>query len=131
MLNFENIDDLVCHLFDNLDNEDHLVTVISDKAITIEIMKELLKYDDVILNSCDLDTDSEYNKEYAISLLDDINSDYWYINIKKCYSPEADKYLSYGGYVIFHEDANSKAVMDMENNELLPLDTYNWFIIGD
>ena len=31
MLNFENIEDLASYMFDNLDNEEHLITVIANK----------------------------------------------------------------------------------------------------
>ncbi len=31
MLNYENIENLVSHMFDNLDNEDNLVSVIANK----------------------------------------------------------------------------------------------------
>ena len=42
MLNFENIENLVSHMFDNLDNEDNLVSVIANKQMIIDIMVELL-----------------------------------------------------------------------------------------
>ncbi|KAI4445089.1 hypothetical protein C823_007594 [Eubacterium plexicaudatum ASF492] len=44
MLNFENVEDLVSHMFANLDNEDNLVSVIANKQMIIDIMVELLNY---------------------------------------------------------------------------------------
>lgn len=76
MLNFEDIEHLVSHMFENLDNADNLVSVISNKSMVIEIMKELLEYENVILNSCDIDDDCDYDREYLISLNDDVDSDY-------------------------------------------------------
>lgn len=131
MLNFENIEDLVSHIFKNLDNEDNLVSVIANKQMTTNIMVELLNYKNVILESCDIDFDEEYDREYSVSLFDDINSDYWYVNVIKCYYPENSTYLSTEGYVLFHEDVNSKALIDMQNNEYMPLGGHDWFTVGD
>lgn len=44
MLKFENIENLVSHMFANLDNEDNLVSVIANKQMIIDIMVELLNY---------------------------------------------------------------------------------------
>ena len=64
MINFENIEDLVAHMFEHLDNEDNLVSVIANKQIVTDIMVELLSYKNVILNSCDIDYEEEYDREY-------------------------------------------------------------------
>ncbi len=60
-----------------------------------------------------------------------MESDNWYINVEKCYLPEKEKYISTEGYVLFHEDVNSKALIDMQNNEYMPLGDHDWFTIGD
>lgn len=131
MLNFDNIEDLVSHMFDNLDDEDILVSVIANKEMTVEIMHELLNYENVILESCEIDFDEEYDREYAVLLLNDIESDKWYVNVEKSYLSEKEKYLSTGGYVLFHEDVNSKAIIDMQNNDFMPLGEHDWFTIGE
>lgn len=131
MLNFENIENLVSHMFDNLDNEDNLVSVIANKKMVTDIMVELLNYKNVILESCELDYDEEYDREYIVSLFDDVESDNWYVNVEKCYLAEKDKYVSTDGYVLFHEDANSKSLIDMQNNEYAPLGTHDWFTVGE
>ncbi|MCM1233001.1 MAG: hypothetical protein NC489_22990 [Ruminococcus flavefaciens] len=131
MLNFENIEDLVSYMFNNLDNEDSLVSVISNKEMTIEILHELLEYENVILNSCEIDYDDYYDKEYLVTLFDDIESDNWYINVEKCYLPDSNKYISIDGYVLFHENVNSKAMIDMQNNELMPLGEHDLFVVGE
>ncbi len=131
MLNFDNVEDLVADMFENLDEENHLVTVISDRELTLEIMHELLNYNNVILNSCEIDDIQDYGKEYFVSLFDDVNSDNWYINVEKSYLEEKGKYLSTDGYVLFHEDVNSKAMIDMQNNEFMPLGNHDWFVIGE
>lgn len=131
MLNFENIEDLVSHMFTNLDNENNLVSVIANKHLTTAIMVELLNYKNVFLDSCEIDYEEEYDKEYIISLFDDMESDSWYVNIEKCYLPEKEKYISTEGYVLFHEDVNSKALIDMQNNEYMPLGDHDWFTVGN
>lgn len=130
MLNFENIEDLVSHMFANLDNENSLVSVITNKQMTTDIMVELLNYKNVFLDSCEIDYKEDYSREYIISLFDDVESDNWYVNVEKCYLPEKEKYVSTEGYVLFHEDVNSKALIDMQNNEYMPLGDHNWFTIG-
>ncbi len=131
MLNYENIENLVSHMFDNLDNEDNLVSVIANKKMVTDIMVELLNYKNVILESCELDYDEEYDKEYIVSLFDDVESDNWHVNVEKCYLAQKDKYVSTDGYILFHEDVNSKAMVDMQNNEYMPLGEHDWFTIGN
>lgn len=131
MLNFENIEDLVSHMFANLGNENNLVSVIANKQMITDIMVELLNYKNVILNSCDIDYEEEYDREYIVSLFDDAESDNWHVNVEKCYLPEKQKYVATEGYVLFHEDVNSKALIDMQNNECMPLGEHDWFAIGN
>lgn len=131
MLNFENIENLVSHMFNNLDNEDNLVSVIANKKMVTDIMVKLLNYKNVILESCELDYDEEYDREYIISLFDDVESDNWHVNVEKCYLAQKDKYVSTDGYILFHEDVNSKALIDMQNNEYMHLGDHDWFTIGN
>lgn len=131
MLKFENIENLVSHMFANLDNEDNLVSVIANKQMIIDIIVELLNYKNVILESCELDYDEEYDREYIVSLFDDVESDNWHVNVEKCYLSQKDKYVSTDGYILFHEDVNSKAMVDMQNNDCMPLGDHDWFTIGN
>ena len=131
MLNFENIEDLVSHMFANLGNENNLVSVIANKQMITDIMVKLLNYKNVILNSCDIDYEEEYDREYIVSLFDDAESDNWYVNVGKSYLPEKEKYVATEGYVLFHEDVNSKAMVDMQNNEYMSLGEHDWFTIGE
>ncbi len=129
MQNFENVEDLVSYMFEKIDNDSNLVSVIANKEITVEIMAEILNYNNVILNTCEIDYD--YGKEYMISLFDDVDSDNWYLNIVQCYSNHTKRYMSTEGYVLFHENVNSKALIDMQNNSLMPLGNHDWFVIGE
>lgn len=131
MLNFGNSEDLVSHMFENLDNDANLVSVIANKQMTTDIMVELLNYKNVILESCEIDYEEEYDREYIVSLFNDVESDFWYVNVEKCYLIEKNKYVSTDGYVLFHEDVNSKAMIDMQNNEYIPLGDHDWFTIRE
>lgn len=131
MLNFENIEDLVSHMFANLDNEDSLVSVIANKQMSTDIMVELLNYKNVILESCEIDYEEEYDREYIISLFDDVESENWYVNVEKSYLIKKNKYVSTDGYILFHEDVNSKALIDMQNNEYMTLGNHDWFTVDE
>ncbi len=128
MQNFENIEDLVSHMFENLDGDDP-VSVVADKNLAVAVMKELLDYEDVILDLAEVD--DNYDKEYLVSLYDDTDTNYWHVSIEQIYNYEKDNYFSTDGYVLFHEDVNSKALVDMQNNEFIELSGYDWFVIGD
>ena len=130
MINFENIGDLASQLFQYTDTEEHLVSVVANKEIVTEIMAELLNYEDVVLDSCIIDFDEEFNREYILSLSDDIHSDAWHVSVEKCYNESKDIYYSTEGYVLFHEDVNSKALIDMQRNEFMPLGEHDWFTVG-
>lgn len=130
MINFENIDNLASQLFQYTDTEEHLVSIVANKEIVTEIMAKLLNYEDVVLDSCIIDFDEEYDREYVISLFDDTYSDDWHVSIEKCYNEEKNIYYSTEGYVLFHEDVNSKALVDMQRNEFMPLGEHDWFTVG-
>lgn len=52
---FEDIEELVAHMFEKLDG-DEPVSVVADKDLAVNIMSELLTYDNVILNFAKVDT---------------------------------------------------------------------------
>lgn len=129
MLNFENIEDLVDYMFEKLDG-DEPVSVVANKELSVSIIQELLEYKNVILKYANVD-DYEYDKEYIVTLHDDCDSDSWNIAIEPIYSYEKEMYFGTDGYVLFHEDVNSKAMLDMQNNENIELSGHDWFTIGE
>lgn len=129
MLHFDDIEELVAHIFDKLDI-DEPVTTVTDKDLAVEIMNELLSYEDVVLDVAKIYNDYQYNKEYFVMLLDK-EDDYWHIVVEPAYDCDKQKYLGVDGYVLLHEDANSKALIDMQNNELLTPSDHEWFVIGE
>lgn len=129
MLNFENIEDLVSYMFEKLDGDDP-VSVVANKDLSISIIQELLEYKNVILKYANVD-DYEYDKEYIVTLHDDCDSDSWDVAIEPIYNYEKEMYFGTDGYVLFHEDVNSKVMIDMQNNENVELSGHDWFIIGE
>lgn len=129
MINFENIEDLASYMFEQLDGDDP-VSVVANKELSVSIIEELLEYKNVILKYANVD-DYEYDKEYIVTLHDDCDSDSWDISIEPIYNYEKEMYFGTDGYVLFHEDANSKAMLDMQNNENIELSGHDWFTVGE
>lgn len=129
MLKFENIDELVCYMFRKLNNSDP-VSVVADKDFAVELMKELLSFDNVILDFCGID-DFEYDREYLVSLCDEVDTDYWHVTVEQLYNYNTDEYRTTSGFVLFHEAANSKAQSDMQQNEFNELTGFDWFKFGE
>lgn len=129
MINFENIEDLVSYMFEQLDG-DNPVSVVANKELSVSIIQELLEYKNVILKYANVD-DYEYDKEYIVTLHDDCDSDSWDVTIEPIYNYEKEMYFGTDGYVLFHEDVNSKAMLDMQNNENIELSGHDWFTVGE
>ena len=130
MINFENVEALVSHMFDCVNAEDP-VTVVADKDLAIEVMTELLDYNNVALEFVDIDS-FEYDKEYFVTLLyDEDEEDYWRVSVEKAYNYVREAYFGTDGYVLFHEDINSRILVDIQNNENVEMSGRDWFIIGE
>ncbi len=129
MQNFESVEDLVAQMFKRLDGDDP-VSIVADKDLAVAILQELFEYENVILSFAEVDT-YNYDKEYIVSLYDDTDTDYWYVSIEQMYDYEKDMYFGTDGYILFHEDVNSKALVDMQNNENIGLSGYDWFVISE
>lgn len=129
MINFKDIDELLQYMFGKLDTST-LVSVVADKKLTVEIMKELLIYDDVILDLCEIDN-FEYDKEYLISLCNNDDPDFCHVCIEQMFNYETKKYRATDGYVLFYEDASSKAQIDVTENEFCDVCGYDWFKLGE
>lgn len=130
MLKFEDIEDLVSYMFEKTDG-DKTVSVVADKDLAVEIMTELLSYEDMILDIAEVDT-FDYDKEYVVSLWSELDTDYWHVSIEQAYDYENEQYNPiYYGYVLFHEDVNSKAQIEMKNDMSDNLLCCDWFILGE
>lgn len=129
MLNFEKIENLVAYMFEQLDG-DNPVSVVANKDFAVSVVQELLEYNNVILKYANVDG-GDYDKEYIVTLHDDLDTDSWDIAIEPIYSYENKKYLGTDGYILFHEDVNSKAIIDMQNNESIELSGHDWFVMND
>ena len=123
---FEDVEELVSHMFDKVE-VDESVTAVVNKDVVVEIMNEFLTYEDVVLEECNIELG--YNREYFIVL--DQGDNYWSIGVYPAYDYENNKYYGMDGYVLFHEDINSKALVDMQNNSLFHMSSHDWFVIGE
>ena len=131
MLIYDNVEQLVADMFHTLEVDEDIVSVIADKDLTVEIMQELFTYENINLEYCDITVKENYNREYFCSLSYDYDTEGYYFCIEPAYNGEKGKYLGINGYVLFHEDVNSKALIDMQNNEMSFLTGHDWFVIGE
>lgn len=129
MRKYDDIEELVSDMFDIVD-VDEPVSVIADKDFVVAVMQEMLTYEDTIIEYCDIDI-LGYDREYFICLRYDNDDECYYICIDRIYDYNSEKYIGTCGYVLFHEDANSKALIDMQNNEMSFLTGHDWFVIGE
>ena len=127
---FEDVEDLVGYMFEKV-NTDDPVTVVADKDLAIDVLAKLLTYKDVVLELADIDT-FEYDREYFVTLLyDEEESNCWRVSVEKAYNYDREEYLGMYGYLLFHEDINSKILVDIQNNENVEMSGHDWFIIGE
>ena len=131
MLIFDDIEELVSHMFDEVE-ADKPVTVVADKDFIVEVMKEFLTYKEVSLDVVEIN-DFNYDKEYSVTLYydDEVDVDYWRICVEQSYSEELEKYFGIDGYVLFHEDVSSKAQIDITINEFTGDCDYEFFVVGE
>lgn len=127
MLKFKDIEHLVCHLIDKLDEEDR-ASVIAGPELAVELMEVFLSMPTVSPSLIDVNT-YEYDKEYAVSLFRDNDSNKYRLAVERIYRDDIGCYLSPMGYILFHECVNCKAWININNNKLLT--ECDWFVIGD
>lgn len=129
MLNFIDVSDLVNYMFENFEYGKP-ISIVANKELSIDIMKELLAYENTVIEICDINA-YEYDKEYLVTLDSESDEDCWHIYVEQIYNYEAESYYGMDGYVLLHEDVNSKALIDMQQNELLRPESHDWFVIGE
>lgn len=130
MINFENIKELVNYMLENLDNKDNTISVIAHKDMILDIMHELYNYNNVVINTCEIEDKFDYDKEYRLSLYNDVDEENWYVDIIPIYDAVNERYSASDGFTLFHEDVNSKAMIDMQNSKVFPLEDHDWFTVG-
>ena len=130
MLIYDDVEQLVADMFHTVEANEDIISVIADKDLVIEIMRELLTYNTVI-DFCDIDS-FDYNSEYRVYLkYDDEDENYQHIGVDQIYNKDTGRYLGLSGYLLLHEDINSKALIDIQNNEMSFLTGHDWFVIGE
>lgn len=129
MLNFEDIEDIVDYMIDEVE-EEKPISVVADRYMVLDIMREMLEYNAISIDICNIEPIEEYDKEYVLTLFVNCDDDSLCFSVEDIYNYEKDMYFAVDGYVLFHEDVNSKALIDMQNNKYVDI-TYDWFIIGE
>lgn len=132
MLNFENYEHIADYMKNYIDDVNDSISVVTNKDMTVEIMYELLRWKDVNLSKCNIEHESHYDKEYMITLYcDPDDNKKIYVDVEEAYSDDLGRYIVGSDSVLFYEDVNSKALIDMENNPFFENVFHDWFIIGE
>ena len=129
MLNFEDVEDIVDYMIDEVE-EEKPISVVADRDMILDIMREMLEYNAISIDICSIEPIEEYDKEYALTLFMDCRDDSLSFSVENIYNYEKDMYFAVDGHVLFHEDVNSKALIDMQNNKYADI-THDWFTIGE
>lgn len=124
---FKSIEDLVENIFDLITYDDP-VSVVLHKNMAVDVLNELMQYDDMVLEYCDIDTFS-YDKEYLLTVY--FGDNQWHVTIEQAYDFKKKKYIPAFGTVLFHEDVNSKSQIDIENDLVSDVTDMYWFEIDD
>lgn len=132
MLNFENYEHIADYMKNYIDDVNDSISVVTNKDMTVEIMYELLRWEDVNLSRCNIEHESHYDKEYMITLYrDPDDNNKICVDVEEAYSDDLGRYIIGSDSVLFYEDVNSKALIDMENNPFFENVFHDWFTIGE
>lgn len=132
MLNFENYEYIADYMKNYINDVNNSISVVTNKDMTVEIMYELLRWEDVNLSKCNIEHDSYYDKEYMITLYyDPDDNNKICVDVEEAYSDDLGRYIVGPDSVLFYEDVNSKALIDMENNPFFENVFHDWFTIGE
>lgn len=132
MLNFENYEYIADYMKNYIDDVNDSISVVTNKDMTVEIMYELLRWEDVNLSKCNIEHDSYYDREYMITLYyDPDDNNKICVDVEEAYSNDLGRYIVGSDSVLFYEDVNSKALIDMENNPFFENVFHDWFTIGE
>lgn len=132
MLNFENYEYIADYMKNYIDEVHDSISIVVNKDMVIEIMYELLRWEDVNLSKCNIEHDSYYDKEYMITLYyDPEDNNKICIDVEQAYSFDLRRYIVGSDSVLFYEDVNSKALIDMQNNPFFENVFHDWFTIGE
>lgn len=133
MKKFYNIKQLTYWMFNKVndnDNKDNLVTVIANENLAVKLLAELLIHDDTKLDFCNIDG-FEYDREYYVELSFDEDNDIYDIAVEQAYNYDKEMYFGTEGVILFHEDVNSKALIDIQSNENVEVTEYDWFTLEE
>lgn len=132
MKKFYNVKQLTYWMFNKVNeyNKENIVTIVANENLAIKLLSELLIHDDVKLDFCNIDS-FEYNREYYVELFFDEDNDIYSIAVEQAYDYDKEMYFGTDGIVLFHEDVNSKALIDIQSNENVDITEYDWFTLEE
>jgi len=125
-----NVNEVVELMSQEIDIESLSSTLVADFDYIYKTLKKFLTYDNVELTYCDVDT-FEYDREYGLTLHLDICRNVWEIDVWQTYNEDKNMYYGMDGFVIYHEDVNSKCMLDMLNNKTLRPSRTEWIVIAN
>ena len=129
MITFINIDNLCEHIIDMAEKE--VVNMIAHRGIILETLRCIEHSYNIKIGCIDIDFVNDYDKEYTLCTYYDDDSDLLNVSIEKLFDEEKNCYLGVDGYVLIHENANSRALRDILDNHNSEVSDYDWFAIGE
>lgn len=124
MKKFTDVEELVSYMYDTVTDECPVTAIVS-KDMAIDMMQEFLSYDNTNVGS--LEFTDIYDKEYQVVLEYDADDETYDFYINYAYDYETERYYGIDGVVLFHEDVNSKALIDMQSDEDYEMTEHDWF----
>lgn len=129
MIAFSDIGSLCEHIIDMAEKE--VVNMIAHRGIVLETLRCIEHSCNIEIGCLDIDFVNDYDKEYTLCTYYDEDSDLLNISIEKLFDEEKNCYLGVDGYVLIHENANSRALRDILDNHNSEVSDYDWFAIGE
>lgn len=129
MIRFQDIYELCNHMMSKVKDDE--VTVVANRDTVISIMRELISVYTFDIDRIDIDFEEEYFDAYYVNLYIDKDTKRLFMSIGKGYNEYRNEYFGFDGYVMFDECVNSRAMIDLFNNEDVDVSDYDCFIIGD
>ena len=129
MITFINIDNLCGHIIDMAEKE--VVNMIAHRGIILETLRCIEHSYNIKIGCIDIDFVNDYDKEYTLCTYYDDDSDLLNVSIEKLFDEEKNCYLGVDGYVLIHENANSRVLRDILDNHNSEVSDYDWFAIGE
>ena len=129
MIAFSDIDCLCEYIIDTAEKE--VVNMIAHREIVLETLRCIEYSCDIEIGCLDIDFIDDYDKEYTLCAYYGDSSDLLNVSVEKSFDEAKNCYLGMDGYILIHEETNSKALRDILDNHNSEISDYDWFVIGE